>query len=112
MEAIFCIFSKYFLESVTIVNFWLPYWGEGGWGEFCLTSKTVQFHLYVASHVIERFLLTSRQPYWCTKPFFRELKSIFIQKSSFVLATNMATGHVSENALFSKTLCLVICVVI
>ena len=43
MEAIFCIFSKYFLESVTIVNFWLPYWGGGGWGEFCLTSKTVPF---------------------------------------------------------------------
>ena len=45
---------------------------------------------------MENYYMTSRQPYWCTKPFLREINYIFIQKSSFVLAA----GHMSENALY------------
>ena len=33
---------------------------------------------------MERYYMTSRRPYWCTKPILRELNSIFTQRFSFV----------------------------
>lgn len=41
-----------------------------------------------------------RQPYWCTKLILWELDSVFEQTFFLFQLTNMAAGHVSENALF------------
>ena len=47
------------------------------WANFCPQSSHETIRM-------EHFHVTSRQPYWCTKPVLWELNFIFMQNSSFV----------------------------